>query len=65
MTESVPKKKLASPEDNRSDTDHDLARARDLIQLHYVVKVAAVNGEIQSELSDIRRSVRNAAESII
>lgn len=47
------------------EADRDLARAKDLVQLHYAVKVAAVNGEIQSELAEIRQTVRDAAESII
>lgn len=47
------------------EADRDLARARDLVQLHYAVKVAAINGDIQKELAEIRQSVRDAAGSII
>lgn len=62
---SISKKPIISSTSDKSDADADLARARDLVQLHHAVKVAAVNGEIQKELSDIRQSVRDAAGIII
>jgi len=40
------------------DEDTDLQRVKDLIKLHYSMKVPHANGEVDSELLEARRSVR-------
>ncbi|KAF2674911.1 hypothetical protein BT63DRAFT_449902 [Microthyrium microscopicum] len=45
-----------SPEE--SDEDPDLKRAKDLIKLHDAMKVRNANGQLDSGLSEARRSVR-------
>ena len=51
--------------EDKDDADPDLARAKDLVRLHYAVKVAATNGDIQSELAAMRQNVRDAVGSIV
>ncbi|KAI9710103.1 MAG: hypothetical protein M1820_002905 [Bogoriella megaspora] len=57
--ESSPEAKQ-SPEKPGNATDPDTARAKDLVELHYAVKVAAQENELSQELADARDNARRA-----
>ncbi|KAF2806722.1 uncharacterized protein BDZ99DRAFT_523296 [Mytilinidion resinicola] len=44
----------------KKEDDTDLKRAKDLVELHYAVKVAHGDGEPDQELVELRGSVRRA-----
>ena len=46
----------------RSELDQDLQRAKDLIELHYSVKVAHGDGKLEKQLDEAREMVRRAID---
>ncbi|KAF2459848.1 hypothetical protein BDY21DRAFT_369781 [Lineolata rhizophorae] len=42
------------------DDDEDLRRAKDLVELHYKVKVGHADGRLDHELAEMRESVQKA-----
>ncbi|KAI9662430.1 MAG: hypothetical protein M1821_008597 [Bathelium mastoideum] len=49
---------------NGNATDPDLARAKDIVELHYSVKVAARENDLSRELEHARDQVRHALSGI-
>ncbi|KAF2756648.1 hypothetical protein EJ05DRAFT_477753, partial [Pseudovirgaria hyperparasitica] len=47
-----------------SEADPDIARARDLVELHRAVKVAHRQGTLEMELEQARESVRKAVAGL-
>ncbi|KAF1989651.1 hypothetical protein K402DRAFT_302897, partial [Aulographum hederae CBS 113979] len=45
---------------DEADADPDLTRAKDLVELHYAVKVAHARGELGGQLAEARDGVRRA-----
>ncbi|KAF2203753.1 hypothetical protein GQ43DRAFT_366182 [Delitschia confertaspora ATCC 74209] len=48
------------PKADESELDPDLKRAKDLVELHYSVKVAHQRGELERGLDEARQAVRGA-----
>jgi hypothetical protein len=46
----------------QQEEDSDLQRAKDLVQLHYSVKVAHANGAVDEGLLEARRAVREVLD---
>jgi hypothetical protein len=46
----------------QQELDKDLQRAKDLIELHYSVKVAHSDGKLEKQLDDAREMVRRAID---
>ncbi|KAF2234504.1 hypothetical protein EV356DRAFT_532813 [Viridothelium virens] len=46
-----------------TSTDTDLSRAKDIVRLHYSVKVALQENDLSRELLDAREKVRHALAS--
>ncbi|KAF2498888.1 hypothetical protein BU16DRAFT_558927 [Lophium mytilinum] len=59
--DSSPSRSKADPSATKKDDDDtDLKRAKDLVELHYTVKMAHGDGEPDQELAQLRGSVRRA-----
>lgn len=49
-----------TPSTPATKSDPELARAKDLVELHFAVKVAHQDGRLEGELAEARDAVRRA-----